>query len=156
MSCGQALALLWISIMNQSQTCKSVIKNIPLLFERLHFDGKFKIFTYEEIYYAMTIPTILHRFPKKMSTYLTESLITIYNRFDGKPDDLFAERQKIISNLLHFKGIGEHKAKISLYVYDCFCNNAIIQYEQLQCKINQEDILEEILYLRSLDEKQGD
>lgn len=120
MNCEQALALLWISIMNQSQTCKSVIKNVPLLFERLHFDGKFKIFTYEEIYYAMTIPTILHRFPKKMSTYLTESLITIYNRFDGKPDSLFAERQKIISNLMCFKGIGRHKAKISLYLYDCF------------------------------------
>lgn len=102
--------------MNQSQDSKLVIRNVPLLFERLELEREFKILTYDEIYNAMTVPTILHRFSKKMSQYLTESLLIISDKFESNAANLFVERNKIVENLLLFKGIGKHKADIDIYM----------------------------------------
>lgn len=146
----QSVALLWFTIMNQSQKSKNIIKNVPLLFGRLGIDQKFMNFTYEEIYNAMINPTSLHRFPKKMSIYLFESLITICDKFDGNPSNIFVEREAVIKNLLSFKGIGEHKANIAFYIYESIMAHKILFPYQLQCNINQEDICEELTYIDSL------
>ena len=146
----QSLALLWITIMNQSQSSKDVIRNVPILFERLGFKDEFKICSYEEIYYAMTTPTILHRFPKRMSSYVTESLKVISGRFDENPANIFSDRKDIIDNLILFKGIGQHKANIALYIYDCVMLHKILSIRELQCNICVEELIEELAYIYSL------
>lgn len=150
MNSRQALALLWITILNQSQSSSIVIKNMPILFDRLKIDEEFKVIPYEQICYAMTTPTSLHRFPRKMSKYLAESLITINDRFKMCPVDVFSVRQEILSNLLLFSGIGEHKANIAIYIYDCILGHEIYGTKHLRCNISEEDVIAEISYINSL------
>lgn len=142
--------LLWITIMNQSQDSKLVIRNVPLLFERLELKREFKILSYDGIYNAMTVPTILHRFPKKMSQYLTESLLIISDKFESNAANIFVERNKIVENLLLFKGIGKHKADIALYIYDCVKTHQINSPKHLNCKMSQEEVLEEVTFIGNL------
>ena len=138
--------------MNQSQNSKIVIRNVSVLLDRLEVRNSFRSFSCDDIYIAMTFPTTLHRFPKKMSQYLAESLVTIENKFDGNPINVFIDRSRIINNLLQFKGIGEHKANIAVYIYDCVKTHRITSTLNLHCNINQEDIVEEVTYIESLDE----
>lgn len=136
--------------MNQSQNSKVVIRNVALLLDRLGFQNNFKFFSYEDIYNAMTFPTVLHRFPNKMSQYLAESLVTVKNKFDGDSINVFIDKSKIVDNLMLFKGIGEHKANIAVYIYDCVRTHQIVSPTNLHCNISQEDIVEEVTYIDSL------
>lgn len=146
----QSLALLWITIMNQSQSSNSIVTNVSTLFERLSFDKGMRVVSYKEIYTAMTMPTKLHRFPKKMSEYLYKSLVTINEKFENQPSNIFKRRDCITDNLLLFSGIGTHKALIALYKFDCFVKSQILPSDKLQCNINPEDISNELVYLQSL------
>lgn len=148
----QSLALLWLTIMNQSQNSKAIIANISILFERLSVDKDIANIPYEEIYHAMTMPTKLHRFPKKMSEYLYKSLVTIYEKFGNQPSNIFKTRDCVTDNLLLFSGIGMHKALIALYKYDCLISSKILPSDKLHCNINPEDISAELVYLQSLGE----
>ncbi|MDE6432961.1 MAG: hypothetical protein K2L07_01885 [Lachnospiraceae bacterium] len=138
--------------MNQSQNSKVVIRNVSVLLDRLEVQKNFKFFSYEDIYIAMTFPTVLHRFPKKMSQYLAESLVTVKNKFDGNPINVFVDRNNIVNNLMLFKGIGEHKANIAVYICDCVKSHQIALPSNLHCNISEEDIVEEVTYIESLND----
>ena len=102
------------------------------------------------LFRSMTTPTILHRFPKRMSSYVTESLKVISGRFDENPANIFSDRKDIIDNLMLFKGIGQHKANIALYIYDCVMLHKILSIRELQCNICVEELIEELAYIYSL------
>lgn len=71
----QAICLIWITILNQSQRAELVIANMDKLLNRLKIiNPNILELTFNEIYEGMTRPTKLHRFPRKMSLYLYNAL----------------------------------------------------------------------------------
>lgn len=62
----------------------------------------------DQIEYAMTNPTIIHRFPKKRAGYLHAMAQFIVKRYDGNPINLWknASSKEITSRLREIKGFG--------------------------------------------------
>lgn len=77
----QSLYLLWATILNQSQSAETVLKNTFELFKRLNllsnFDKEYKNLNYENIEKGISTKPCLHRFPRNMS------ILKQFREFEG-------------------------------------------------------------------------
>ena len=131
----QALFVIWNAILNQSQDAQKTINSTLILMERLgltnDFTESFDKLNYNLLFTAMTDRPMVHRFYNKMTRDLFFSVDHIVNRFKGFPCNVFStlDKQKIINNLLEFRGIGLHKAEIAYMIIDFYyqSNNSSIK-----------------------------
>ena len=119
----QSLYLLWATILNQSQSAETVLKNTFELFKRLDlisdFDKGYRNLNYEHIETCIATKPCLHRFPRNMSINIWDSICMINEKYHGNPKDVFVKSNKnsdIKSNLMEFRGIGEHKADTAMTI----------------------------------------
>lgn len=126
----QSLYLLWATILNQSQSAETVLKNTFELFKRLNlfsdFDKGYKNLNYENIEKGVTIKPCLHRFPKNMSINIWDSVCTINEKYKGNPKEVFDVSDgcdEVKSRLMEFRGIGEHKADTAIIILKIYNEN---------------------------------
>lgn len=122
----QALFIIWNAILNQSQDAQKTINSTLVLMERLglinNFTTSFEKINYDLLFASMTARPMVHRFYNKMARDLYFSVVHIVNRFAGFPCNVFSasDKQRTINNLLEFRGIGLHKAKIAYMIVDLY------------------------------------
>ena len=123
----QSLYLLWATILNQSQSAETVLKNTFELFKRLklllNFDKEYKNLNYEIIEKGITTKPCLHRFPRNMSMNIWDSICMINQKYKGNPKEVFAKSNvngNIKGRLMEFQGIGEHKADTAIIILKIF------------------------------------
>jgi endonuclease III len=123
----QSLYLLWATILNQSQSAETVLKNTFKLFKRLkllsNFDKEYKNLNYEIIEKGITTKPCLHRFPRNMSMNIWDSICMINQKYKGNPKEVFAKSNvngNIKGRLMEFQGIGEHKADTAIIILKIF------------------------------------
>ena len=128
----QALFVIWNAILNQSQNSEKTLKNTFFLMKRLgllnDFDECFDRLNYDIISDIMKRKPLIHRFYNKMTYNLCFSVEHIKNDFSKKPCNVFdtISKEKIIDNLLSFRGIGTHKAEVAyeiVYLYSIHKKN---------------------------------
>ncbi len=117
----QALLVLWNALLSQSQDANLTLNNTILLMERLRIlDGNFQIskISYNQLYNAMIIKPMIHRFYNQMTQNIYYSILKIESHFSGDPSRIFdsSNESQIKSNLMIFRGIGMHKAEIATTV----------------------------------------
>ena len=131
----QALFIIWNAILNQSQDAQKTIDSTLILMDRLglinDFTTSFEKLNYDSFFSAITDRPMVHRFYNKMTRDLYFSVEHIVNRFEGFPCNVFSvqDKQKIINNLLEFRGVGLHKAEIAYMIVDLYnkSNNSNIE-----------------------------
>lgn len=149
----QSYYLLWVTIMNQSQSSKKVIQNTSELLNRL---GSYKVYnqlTHSSILKCMHTYPKLHRFPNKMADYIYASINIINSKFNGNIIQVFSgNKELIIDNLCSFFGINAHKASICFFMLECVRNNKLdeMSYEKLNCNISMETIINELDIINNL------
>lgn len=123
----QSLYLLWATILNQSQSAETVLKNTFELFKRLkllsNFDKEYKNLNYEIIEKGITTKPCLHRFPRNMSMNIWDSICMINQKYKGNSKEVFAKSNvngNIKGRLMEFQGIGEHKADTAIIILKIF------------------------------------
>lgn len=123
----QSLYLLWATILNQSQSAETVLKNTFELFKRLklllNFDKEYKNLNYEIIEKGITTKPCLHRFPRNMSMNIWDSICMINQKYKGNPKEVFVKSNvngNIKGRLMEFQGIGEHKADTAIIILKIF------------------------------------
>lgn len=160
----QSMYFLLCTLLQQSQKADKVIGNALELINRLKefaLENSCKILDIEEsdIYKLIQKTPQLHRFPKKMSTYVYLSFQEVQECFDGKFCNIFEtaylnySSEKLMSLLTKFYGISQHKAYIAVYVFEMYMNISrdIDKYIREICpRISMENILKEIYILDSL------
>lgn len=149
----QAIILIWLTLFNQGQRAEKTLKDVIEFSKQFGNDyQRFIKMDYYQIEKAIYFPRKLHRFPKKMAMYIFDSLSTINERFDGKASKVFWNVGKVQENLLLFKGIGEHKARVGTYFSECFfdMDNVVSQIVTIPCNLDIEIVYDELLYLKSL------
>lgn len=126
----QALYLLWATILNQSQSAETVLKNTFELFKRLNllsnFDKEYKKLNYENIEKGIATKPCLHRFPRNMSINIWDSTCMINEKYKGNPKEVFDKSNSdgdLKSRLMEFRGIGEHKADTAIIILKIFEGN---------------------------------
>ena len=154
----QSLYLLWATILNQSQSAETVLKNTFELFKRLNllsnFDKEYKNLSYENIEKVMFIKPCLHRFPRNMSINIWDSTCMINEKYKGNPKEVFVKSNlngDLKSRLMEFRGIGEHKADTAIIILKIFegdkgLNNVI----DAKCTELYKTISQEIEFLDKL------
>ncbi len=162
----QSMYFLLCTLLQQSQRADKVIENALELINRLKefaFENHCRILDVEEsdIYKLIQKPPQLHRFPKKMSTYVYLSFQEVRECFEGKICNVFEaayldySSDKLMSLLTRFYGISKHKAHIAVYVFEMYMNISkdIDKHMMEICpSISMENILREIFILDSLSE----
>lgn len=123
----QSLYLLWATILNQSQSAETVLKNTFELFKRLklllNLDKEYKNLNYEIIEKGITTKPCLHRFPRNMSMNIWDSICMINQKYKGNPKEVFVKSNvngNIKGRLMEFQGIGEHKADTAIIILKIF------------------------------------
>lgn len=123
----QSLYLLWATILNQSQSAETVLKNTFELFKRLklllNLDKEYKNLNYEIIEKGITTKHCLHRFPRNMSMNIWDSICMINQKYKGNPKEVFVKSNvngNIKGRLMEFQGIGEHKADTAIIILKIF------------------------------------
>lgn len=149
----QSYFLLWVTIMNQSQKSKIVIQNTLELMKRLK---RVKNFTLLEIEKIFIEPNCLHRFPKKMSKNIHDSIWIINTFFHGDVRNVFVGNEnEVFQNLIQFSGIGGHKAKIGARIYSLYkqvrYGQRLISYADLECSNIENTIMDELNILNVLE-----
>ena len=126
----QSLYLLWATILNQSQSAETVLKNTFELFKRLNllsnFDKEYKKLNYENIEKGIATKPCLHRFPRNMSINIWDSTCMINEKYKGNPKEVFNKSNSngdLKSRLMEFRGIGEHKADTAIIILKIFEGN---------------------------------
>ena len=126
----QSLYLLWATILNQSQSAETVLKNTFELLKRLNllsnFVKEYENLNYENIEKGIATKLCLHRFPRNMSINIWDSICTINEKYNGNPKEVFVESNgngDIKSRLMEFRGIGEHKADTAIIILKIFEGN---------------------------------
>ena len=126
----QSLYLLWATILNQSQSADTVLKNTFELFKRLNllsnFDKGYKNLDYENIEKCLTTKPCLHRFPRNMSMNIWDSVFVINEKYKGNPKEIFVKSNEcddVKSRLMEFRGIGEHKADTAIIILKIYEEN---------------------------------
>lgn len=126
----QSLYLLWATILNQSQSAETVLKNTFELLKRLNllsnFVKEYENLNYENIEKGIATKPCLHRFPRNMSINIWDSICTINEKYNGNPKEVFVESNgngDIKSRLMEFRGIGEHKADTAIIILKIFEGN---------------------------------
>ena len=126
----QSLYLLWATILNQSQSAETVLKNTFELLKRLNllsnFVKEYENLNYENIEKGIATKPFLHRFPRNMSINIWDSICTINEKYNGNPKEVFVESNgngDIKSRLMEFRGIGEHKADTAIIILKIFEGN---------------------------------
>ena len=126
----QSLYLLWETILNQSQSAETVLKNTFELLKRLNllsnFVKEYENLNYENIEKGIATKPCLHRFPRNMSINIWDSICTINEKYNGNPKEVFVESNgngDIKSRLMEFRGIGEHKADTAIIILKIFEGN---------------------------------
>lgn len=126
----QSLYLLWATILNQSQSAETVLKNTFELLKRLNllsnFVKEYENLNYENIEKGIATKPCLHRFPRNMSINIWDSICTINEKYNGNPKEVFVESNgngDIKSRLMEFRGIGEHKADTAIIIFKIFEGN---------------------------------
>ena len=91
----QSLYLLWATILNQSQSAETVLKNTFELLKRLNllsnFVKEYENLNYENIEKGIATKPCLHRFPRNMSINIWDSICTINEKYNGNPKEVFVE-----------------------------------------------------------------
>ena len=126
----QSLYLLWATILNQSQSAETVLKNTFELFKRLNllsnFEKEYKKLNYENIEKGISTKPCLHRFPRNMSINIWDSTCMINEKYKGNPKEVFNKSNSngdLKSRLMEFRGIGEHKADTAIIILKIFEGN---------------------------------
>lgn len=126
----QSLYLLWATILNQSQSAETVLKNTFELLKRLNllsnFVKEYENLNYENIEKGIATKPCLHRFPRNMSINIWDSICTINEKYNGNPKEVFVESNgngDIKNRLMEFRGIGEHKADTAIIILKIFEGN---------------------------------
>ena len=126
----QSLYLLWATILNQSQSAETVLKNTFELLKRLNllsnFVKEYENLNYENIEKGIATKPCLHRVPRNMSINIWDSICTINEKYNGNPKEVFVESNgngDIKSRLMEFRGIGEHKADTAIIILKIFEGN---------------------------------
>ena len=126
----QSLYLLWATILNQSQSAETVLKNTFELLKRLNllsnFVKEYENLNYENIEKGIATKPCLHRFPRNMSINIWDSICTINEKYNRNPKEVFVESNgngDIKSRLMEFRGIGEHKADTAIIILKIFEGN---------------------------------
>lgn len=149
----QAIILIWFTLFNQGQRAEKTLRDVIEFSEQFGNDyHRFIKLDYYQIEEAICFPKKLHRFPKKMTMYIFESVCTINERFGGKASKVFRDTRKVKKNLLLFKGIGEHKAQVGTFFSECFfdMDNVVSKMGKIPCNLDIEIVYDELLYLKSL------
>lgn len=150
----QMYYLLWVTIMNQSQSALTVIDNTEKLLNRLGDDKFYGGLEYEQISLCFNTFPKLHRFPNKMARNIHNSVITIKNVFDNDISKVFSGSEKhVIDNLMQFRGISCHKANLCMYIITCMENRSISS-EQISkycnCSITDEILFKELTIIENI------
>lgn len=154
----QCLYLLWATILNQSQSAETVLKNTFELFKRLNlfsdFDKEYKNLDYEKIEKNITTKPCLHRFPKNMSINIWDSVCMINEKYKGSAKEIFTnfnEINKLKDRLMEFRGIGEHKADTAIIILKIYTgNNDLNSIFDAKCRELYKTIGQEIQILDKL------
>lgn len=145
--------LLWLCILSQSQSSKTVLKNVELFYHNIMKHQDILSLHYVQVLSAIKHPHSLHRFPNKMAQYIYASLERIKKDFKGDVTNVFSEPESVIFNLQKFDGIGKHKARICYGLYklltDRNYNISFFFDENLGCSMDYEVIAEELLFLKN-------
>lgn len=150
----QMYYLLWVTIMNQSQSALSVIDNTEELLNRLGDDKYYDKLEYEQINLCFNTFPKLHRFPNKMAQNIYNSILTINSTFDNDISKVFKGSEKqVIGNLLQFGGISYHKANLCIHIIKCI-ENRNISSEQIRrecnCSITDEILFKELTVIENI------
>lgn len=127
----QTIFVIWNAILNQSQNSEKTLNNTYNILNKLKDKDISEIF-HSDIHAIVASKPSLHRFPNKMSNYLYDSLQLILLEFNGQASSVFTDinsREKIISNLMRFNGIGKHKAVVAYSVVHSYVKKTSCSYD---------------------------
>ena len=143
----EKLYLVIVTIFNQSQNGNISIKNSFIFLERLLIKAKVNQLaqiSYSDIVECMIFPTVLHRFPNRVSEYLFKSI------------KLFIRFEEIEEYFLQFYGIGKHKAFFASIVVMIFLfsdKNIEMTSHELICSTFLETLPKELKILKEIQKK---
>lgn len=154
----QSLFIIWNAILNQSQDAKKTLDVTLQIMEKLgltrDFSMSFYELDYDSIYSVFCEKPKPHRFYKKMAYLIYQSVEHIWKNYEGIPRMVFSSSNKsqIVTNLLEFKGIGEHKAEVAYMFFDIYNNRVNNNYVQcgFQCPALYETLEIELEILERL------
>ena len=155
----EKLYLVIVTIFNQSQNGNISIKNSFIFLERLLIKAKVNQLaqiSYSDIVECMIFPTVLHRFPNRVSEYLFKS-IKLFIRFEEDGGvDIFSSQKEIEEYFLQFYGIGKHKAFFASIVVMIFLfsdKNIEMTSHELICSTFLETLPKELKILKEIQKK---
>lgn len=150
----QSLFLIWLTILNQSESTEKVLKNTLNLFRRLNIKNNYNNLNHHMIQNSLTEKPCLHRFPNKMSKFLYKSILIINEKFNGNACLVFKGDFK--KNILLFDGIGNHKAELLYLIYEFLLTNKLDNFKldllrKICPKLSLDNLIEEIETINNLD-----